>query len=212
MPGPLHPPPSAPLCPYAPPLGPFRLPSRPLWPPSRHLPSRPLRLLHPNLPAPTHTQVVEAVLDALEGKLSPNAVNAPMVPAEVRLLLPLGAGAPPVSVEVKSQYVMQQSACRCRICLHALSWPQSPPTRISTHLGTQVLKELQPFISLAEGLGRAAVSLVAETWVGQYIPSLGGCCVCTCCYISAAPSLPCSPPPPPLCPQPACTVWGYGLH
>ena len=29
-------------------------------------------------------QVVEAVLDALEGKLSPNAVNAPMVPAEVR--------------------------------------------------------------------------------------------------------------------------------
>lgn len=28
-------------------------------------------------------QVVEAVLDALEGKLSPNAVNAPMVPAEV---------------------------------------------------------------------------------------------------------------------------------
>ncbi|GAX81228.1 hypothetical protein CEUSTIGMA_g8660.t1 [Chlamydomonas eustigma] len=53
-------------------------------------------------------EVVEAVLDALEGKLSPNAVNAPMVPAEV-------------------------------------------------------LKELQPYIRLAEGLGKAAVSLVGET-------------------------------------------------
>ena len=60
----------------------------------------------------THTQdvaieIVEAVVDALMGKLSANAVNAPMVPAEV-------------------------------------------------------LKELQPFIALAEGLGKAAVSLVGE--------------------------------------------------
>jgi len=53
-------------------------------------------------------EVVEAVVDALMGKLSPNAVNAPMVPAEI-------------------------------------------------------LKELQPYISLAEGLGKAAVSLVNET-------------------------------------------------
>ncbi|MEW5303676.1 MAG: hypothetical protein WDW36_006346 [Sanguina aurantia] len=53
-------------------------------------------------------EVVEAVVDALQGKLSANAVNAPMVPASV-------------------------------------------------------LKELQPFITLAEGLGRAAVSLVADS-------------------------------------------------
>jgi D-3-phosphoglycerate dehydrogenase len=53
-------------------------------------------------------EVVEAVVDALQGKLTPNAVNAPMVPAEI-------------------------------------------------------LKELRPYISLAEGLGRAAVSLVSET-------------------------------------------------
>ncbi len=52
-------------------------------------------------------EVVEAVVDALQGKLSANAVNAPMVPAEI-------------------------------------------------------LKELQPFISLAQGLGRAAVSLVSD--------------------------------------------------
>lgn len=53
-------------------------------------------------------EIVDAVIDALNGKLSQNAVNAPMVPAEI-------------------------------------------------------LKELQPFISLAQGLGRAAVSLAAET-------------------------------------------------
>ncbi len=52
-------------------------------------------------------EIVEAVVDALMGKLSANAVNAPMVPAEV-------------------------------------------------------LKELQPFIALAEGLGKAAVSLLGE--------------------------------------------------
>jgi D-3-phosphoglycerate dehydrogenase len=52
-------------------------------------------------------EIVEAVVDALMGKLSANAVNAPMVPAEV-------------------------------------------------------LKELQPFIALAEGLGKAAVGLMAE--------------------------------------------------
>jgi len=52
-------------------------------------------------------EVVEAVVDALMGKLSPNAVNAPMVPLEV-------------------------------------------------------LRELQPYITLTEGLGRAAVSLVSE--------------------------------------------------
>lgn len=52
-------------------------------------------------------EVVEAVVDALMGKLSANAVNAPMVPMEI-------------------------------------------------------LKELQPFITLAEGLGKAAVSLVAD--------------------------------------------------
>ncbi len=51
-------------------------------------------------------EVVEAVVDALQGKLSPNAVNAPMVPAAI-------------------------------------------------------LKELEPFIELAQGLGRAAVGLVA---------------------------------------------------
>eukprot|EP00199_Chlamydomonas_sp_CCMP681_P000211 CAMPEP_0119102720 /NCGR_PEP_ID=MMETSP1180-20130426/1359_1 /TAXON_ID=3052 ORGANISM="Chlamydomonas cf sp, Strain CCMP681" /NCGR_SAMPLE_ID=MMETSP1180 /ASSEMBLY_ACC=CAM_ASM_000741 /LENGTH=582 /DNA_ID=CAMNT_0007087047 /DNA_START=100 /DNA_END=1848 /DNA_ORIENTATION=+ len=53
-------------------------------------------------------EIVEAVVDALQGKLSQNAVNAPMVPAEI-------------------------------------------------------LKELQPFIALAQGLGRAAVSLVADS-------------------------------------------------
>ncbi|KAG1676733.1 hypothetical protein FOA52_005022 [Chlamydomonas sp. UWO 241] len=52
-------------------------------------------------------EVVEAVVQALQGRLSPNAVNAPMVPAEV-------------------------------------------------------LQELQPYISLAEGLGRAAVALVSD--------------------------------------------------
>lgn len=52
-------------------------------------------------------EVVEAVVDALNGKLSSNAVNAPMVPAEI-------------------------------------------------------LKELQPYITLAEGLGKAAVGLVSE--------------------------------------------------
>ncbi|KAF5842120.1 D-isomer specific 2-hydroxyacid dehydrogenase [Dunaliella salina] len=52
-------------------------------------------------------EIVDAVVDALMGKLSANAVNAPMVPAEV-------------------------------------------------------LKELQPFIALAEGLGKAAVSLTGE--------------------------------------------------
>lgn len=51
--------------------------------------------------------MVEAVVDALNGKLSSNAVNAPMVPAEI-------------------------------------------------------LKELQPYITLAEGLGKAAVGLVSE--------------------------------------------------
>jgi D-3-phosphoglycerate dehydrogenase len=53
-------------------------------------------------------EVVEAVVEALAGKLSSNAVNAPMVSAEV-------------------------------------------------------LKELQPYILLAEGLGKAAVSLVKDT-------------------------------------------------
>lgn len=52
-------------------------------------------------------EVVEAVVDALAGKLSATAVNAPMVPAEI-------------------------------------------------------LRELQPFVKLAEGIGKAAVSLVAE--------------------------------------------------
>jgi D-3-phosphoglycerate dehydrogenase len=52
-------------------------------------------------------EIVEAVADALMGKLSANAVNAPMVPAEV-------------------------------------------------------LRELQPYITLADGLGKAAVSLVQE--------------------------------------------------
>eukprot|EP00983_Pelagomonas_calceolata_P067187 1149389-Pelagomonas_calceolata.AAC.11 len=52
-------------------------------------------------------EIVDAVVDALMGKLSANAVNAPMVPPEV-------------------------------------------------------LKELQPFIALAEGLGKAAVSLTGE--------------------------------------------------
>lgn len=53
-------------------------------------------------------EVVEAVVDALAGKLSANAVNAPMVPPEI-------------------------------------------------------LKELQPYIQLSEGLGKAAVGLVADT-------------------------------------------------
>ncbi|GFR44138.1 hypothetical protein Agub_g5304 [Astrephomene gubernaculifera] len=53
-------------------------------------------------------EVVEAVVDALAGKLSSNAVNAPMVPAEI-------------------------------------------------------LKELQPYIVLAEGLGKAAVGLVKDS-------------------------------------------------
>ncbi|GFH10346.1 D-3-phosphoglycerate dehydrogenase, partial [Haematococcus lacustris] len=53
-------------------------------------------------------EVVEAVVDALQGKLSANAVNAPMVPQEV-------------------------------------------------------LKELRPYIALAEGLGKAAVSLVKDS-------------------------------------------------
>lgn len=52
-------------------------------------------------------EVVEAVVDALNGKLSSNAVNAPMVPPEI-------------------------------------------------------LKELQPYITLAEGLGKAAVGLVQD--------------------------------------------------
>jgi len=52
-------------------------------------------------------EVVEAVADALAGKLSATAVNAPLVPAEV-------------------------------------------------------LKELQPFVQLAEGLGKAACSLVSD--------------------------------------------------
>ncbi|KXZ53603.1 hypothetical protein GPECTOR_6g520 [Gonium pectorale] len=53
-------------------------------------------------------EVVEAVVDALAGKLSSNAVNAPMVPPEI-------------------------------------------------------LKELQPYIVLAEGLGKAAVGLVKDS-------------------------------------------------
>jgi hypothetical protein len=78
-------------------------------------------------------EVVEAVVEALLGKLSPNAVNAPSVPAEV-------------------------------------------------------LEELQPYISLAEGLGRAAVSLVSESWVLFYKKGrvVGGgltesCCACPSC-------------------------------
>ncbi len=53
-------------------------------------------------------EVVEAVVEALSGRLTPNALNAPMVPAEIQ-------------------------------------------------------QELAPFITLAQGLGRAAVSLVSET-------------------------------------------------
>jgi hypothetical protein len=68
--------------------------------------------------------VVEAVLDALAGKLSSTAVNAPMVSPEV-------------------------------------------------------LRELQPYIALAEGLGKAAVSLVAEKVgaVGWGMACCSGCCV-----------------------------------
>ena len=36
-------------------------------------------------------------------------------------------------------------------------------TAIVAQVPDEVLKELQPYISLAEGLGRAAISLVAET-------------------------------------------------
>ncbi|KAG2434634.1 hypothetical protein HXX76_007528 [Chlamydomonas incerta] len=57
-------------------------------------------------------EVVEAVVDALAGNLSVNAVNAPMVPAEI-------------------------------------------------------LRELQPYIVLAEGLGRAAVGLVSNSSSGS---------------------------------------------
>lgn len=60
-------------------------------------------------------EVVEAVVDALAGRLSSTAVNAPMIPAEM-------------------------------------------------------LKELAPFVTLAEGLGRAAVSLVASEGGGGGTP------------------------------------------
>jgi D-3-phosphoglycerate dehydrogenase / 2-oxoglutarate reductase len=60
-------------------------------------------------------EVVEAVVDALAGRLSSTAVNAPMIPAEM-------------------------------------------------------LKELAPFVTLAEGLGRAAVSLVASETGGGGTP------------------------------------------
>lgn len=57
------------------------------------------------------------------------------------------------------------AACKCRICMHLCTQTiiNSVARFFCVQVPASVLKELQPFITLAEGLGKAAVSLVADS-------------------------------------------------
>ena len=102
------------------------------------------------------------MLDALEGKLSPNAVNAPMVPAEVGQadLHTVGSLLSTCRLFI---YLSYFQFAWSDLLYFALIVTGNAHCDLNTpNIGPKVLQELQPYISLAEGLGKAAVSLVAE--------------------------------------------------
>jgi D-3-phosphoglycerate dehydrogenase len=93
-------------------------------------------------------EIAEAVVGALRGELAATAVNAPMVPAEVRTNFPMLVC---WSINVTIQQCKFLGPARSISSYGCFNFSQL----------WQVMSELAPYVSLAEKLGKLAVQLVA---------------------------------------------------
>ncbi|CAI5519041.1 unnamed protein product [Closterium sp. Naga37s-1] len=135
-------------------------------------------VLHPNVIVTPHlgastteaqegvaVEIAEAVVGALMGELASTAVNAPMVPAEVRGGGRTGHGgwaeADGLRGSSFSTTTPSNNSLNSPLNPHPPSVIPPPPSWLPCLPGEQVLVELAPYVKLAEKLGRLAVQLVS---------------------------------------------------